>query len=144
MATAMTIEDLFPSECDFYRTSGLHRQFGYRNFVTERIALPAEPAAIRACDDLNSAGIHFKNTRESAMHIMRCLGCRPQNQLAVRLIGSDGGVLFHGQMGVALVEERVVQDEIGLFQSGSGVAEFERDGFMNVSLFRVALYRRVG
>src|SRR5262245_5352320 len=52
VASPVTVEHLFPRQCDLHRSSAFHREFGDCNFVAERIALTSEPTTVWACDHL--------------------------------------------------------------------------------------------
>ena len=60
------------------------------------------------------------------MHVVRHLGARPERELAVGIDRGDRRVLLDREVRVALEEERVLEDVIGLRQRLVDVAELER------------------
>jgi hypothetical protein len=65
--------------------------------------------------------------------------CAEGGQLAVAIDLADRRVLLDRQVGVARVEERVVEDLVGLGQRFVHIAEHEMDAFVDVALFAVVV-----
>ena len=104
--------------------------------MSRRIALAAEAAAVVAGDDADVRGRHLQHARQLAMQVVRILRARPERQLAVALDRGERGVLLHRQVGVALVEEQVLEYVVGLRQRLLDVAELEGLVAMDVALRR--------
>src|SRR5215469_9455468 len=57
---------------------------------------------------------------------------------------SQGGVLLHGQVRVALVEEDVVANQLGLAKAFVHIAELERDLLVDVAAFAILMDTGLG
>jgi len=73
--------------------------------------LPPKPRR-SGSDDADLRRGHAKHAREAAMHVVRHLGRGPQRELAFAVERGDRRVLLDRQMGVAFVEEQVLEDVI--------------------------------
>src|SRR5947208_4492410 len=124
MTSAMAIKNFFARERTFHGSARDHRESANNHFMIKRIALAAKAAAIWRSDDANMAGRKFQNFGQRAMYVVRRLGRVSQSELFVRVVISDGRVLLHRQMGVALVEESVFANQIGFRESRVRLAEF--------------------
>jgi hypothetical protein len=91
--------------------------------VVERIRLAAKAAAVGAGDDADAAGWQTEHPGQGAVHIVWCLGGRVEGQPVVVLGHRHRRVLLHRQMGVALVEHRVLEHQVRLGQATVDVAE---------------------
>src|SRR5262252_3079832 len=114
MAAAMAIEDLFPSQADLDRAVEQPRGLGHDDLMIERVALAAEAAAVWRGHDADVRRREVERLGECAVHVVRCLRGRPQDQLAVGIPGCKGSVLLDRKMRTALVEERVFKNVIGV------------------------------
>ncbi len=68
---------------------------------------------------------------------MRILRARPQRQLAVAFVQRERGVLLHGHVGVAFVEEDILEHVVGRGERLFHVAELE--GLVAVDVARVGV-----
>ena len=144
MPPTVTVEHFFTGERHLDRPSGHHRKLGYYHFVIERVALAAEPAPIGARDDPDARGREVEHLAERTMDVVRRLGRRPQRELARRRPVSQGRVLFHGQVGVALVEEHVFAHVVGFTEGGIDVAKLQVDQLVQVPTVTVVVNGVVG
>ena len=126
MAAAMAVEDLLAREADLHRPIEQQRRLRDDDFVIERIALAAEAAAVGRRDHADVRRRHRQRLRERAMHVVRRLRARPEHELAVGILRRDRGVLFDRQVRVALIEERVFEDAVGVGEGLFDVAELQR------------------
>jgi len=76
------------------------------------------------------------------MQVVRCLRAGPDGELAVGILGGDGGVLLDGEMRVALIKESVFKDFVGFGEALIDVAEFQGDAFMDVAFIAVIVNAR--
>ena len=104
-----------------------------------RIALAAEAAAVVAGNHTDMRGRHLQHARELPMQVMRILRARPEHQFAVALACGERGVLLHGHVVVALVEEQVLEYVLRLRQRLLHVAELERLVAVDVALVGVVM-----
>ncbi len=139
MAAAVTVEDLFARQADFYGTVEQERGFRDDDFVIEGIAFAAEAAAVRRGDNPNVRGRHLQDFGESAMEIVGSLRAGPDSEFAVGIFGSDGGVLLDGQMRAALIEKSVFEDFVGFGEALIDVAELQRDALVDVAFIAVVV-----
>ncbi len=96
---------------------------------------------MHARDSLGGAGVdradavhrQLQDLRQRAVDVVHHLGRRPDGQLAVHP-GGGGRMLLHGQVRVALVEEDVLPDVVGLPEAGLQVAELVADHPVDVGV----------
>ena len=67
----------------------------------------------------------------------------PERQLAVRIEIADRRMLLHRQVGVALVEESVLANQVGFGKTFLDVAKFQRDFLVYVPFVAVFMYARL-
>src|SRR4029078_7056003 len=128
------IKAFFPSEGNFYRPSRDHRKFRGADLVRKRVAFAAEAAADGGGNDADPARGYFQDLGQSAMEIVGCLGRCPDGELVVRAVKTDGAILLHRQMRVALVKIGVFKNMIRLSEGRLDIAEFDGKGFLNIGL----------
>ena len=139
VTTPMGGEDFLARQRDLDRPVGHQRELGGDDLVIERIALPAEAAAVRAGDDPDPRGGHVQDFRRGPVEVVRGLGARPDGELAVGVHPREGGVLLHRQMGVALEEKGVLENLGGLGEAFLHVAELEGHFLVGVPLVGVVV-----
>ena len=146
MPAAMAVEHFLARQGDLHRPIQQHRRFGDDDLVVERVALAAKPAAVGRRDDANVRGGQLEHLRQRAMQVVRRLGARVDDQLAVRILHADRRVLLERQVGVALEEKQVVEDVIRAGDRRVHVAKLQRDDFVDVALVAVLVdpRRRMG
>ena len=105
----MAVEDLFAGEHDLDRPAELEGHLGGDDLVVERIALAAEAAAVGAGDDPDSRRRQAEDLGQGAVHVVRRLGGGVDRHPVDVLGHRHRGVLLHCQVGVALVEEGVLE-----------------------------------
>ena len=143
VSAAMAEEDLFAVQRDLDRPLEHERRLRDRDLVVERIALAAEPAAVRRRDDADVRRRHRERLRQRPMHVVRRLRARPEDELAVAVDRGDGGVLLERQVRAPLIEEEVLEDVIRLGEPLLDVAERERDLLVDVPLVSVFVDARL-
>ncbi len=107
-----------------------------------QVALAPETATVRAGDDAHVGRRHLQRIGERAMNIVRDLGGGPQRELALAVHRGNRGVLLDRQVGVALVEENVVEHVIGFRERFPDVAKLIGLKAMDVAPLSVALDTR--
>ncbi len=137
------VEHFFARQADFHRPAEHQRRFGHHYFMIRRIALAAEAAAVVAGDHADVRRRHLQRPRQLAMQIVRILRARPEGELAVAVAGGERGVLLHRQMGVALVEEDVLEYVVRFGQCLLDVAELERLIAMDVARLAIVVNARL-
>ena len=144
MATAVTVEDLFASQSDLHWPTGQHRELRDYDLVRERVALPAEPAAVRRGDHADPRRRQLEDFGESAVHVVGRLGGAPQRQLAVRMGRPvrHRRMLLHRQVGAPLEKEQVLAHQVRLCESRLDVTELEIDQLVDVARIGVIVDRR--
>src|SRR5882672_8297825 len=73
---------------------------------------------------------------------MRSLRAGPDGELAVGILGGDGGVLLDGEMRVALIEESIFEDFVSFGETLVDIAEFQCDSFVDVAFVAVIVDAR--
>ena len=91
--------------------------------MVERVALAAKPAAVRRGNDADVCRGQAEGFRERAVHVVRRLRARPEHQLALGILRRERGMLLDRQVGVALVEEGVLEDPVCRCEGLLDVAE---------------------
>ena len=125
MAPAVTVENFFARQADLDRPVEEQRGFRHDNFVIERIALAAKPAAIWRGDHANVCRRHLEHFSQGAMEIMRRLRTRPDGQLAIGIFNGHRGVLLDRKMRAALIKEGVLEDFVRFHKPLFDVSEFQ-------------------
>ena len=120
-----------------------HRELGDDDLVVEGVALAAEAAAVGRGDDADVRGRQLQGFGERAVDVVRRLRGRPERELVVRVEVREGRVLLHRQVRVALVEEDVFADKVGLGEALVEVAEFEVDFLVDVAAVAVIMNARL-
>src|SRR6202035_236527 len=110
MAAAMTIKNLFACQANLDGPIEHESGFCYNDFVIERIAFPAEAAAVRRGDHANMRGRHFQHFGERTMKVMRGLRAGPNSQFAIGILDGDRCVLLDGKVGAPLEEKSVLEN----------------------------------
>jgi hypothetical protein len=90
--------------------------------------LPPKPPPFGRRDDADPRRGQAQHLGQRAVHVVRCLRRGVDRHPAVVLGHRDRRVLLHRQVGVALVEEGVLEDLVGLGEAGVDVAELQRHG----------------
>ena len=144
MAAAMAVEDLFARQADLHRAIEHESGLGDDHLVVERVALAAEAAAVGCRDHADVRGRHGQRLRERAVDVVRRLRARPEHELAVGILRRDRRVLLDRQVGVALIEERVLEHAIGVGERLLDVAEAQRHGLVDVAGVAVLVNARLG
>ena len=146
VAAAVDVEDLLARERDLHRPAGDLRELARGDLVGERIELAAEAAADGRRDHADVRLRHVEDLAEEAVHVVRRLGRGPERELAVGAPLGHRRVLLHGQVRVALEEEDVLADEVGLGERRLDVAELERHRLVDVGPVAVLVdaHLRVG
>ena len=137
MTSAMAVEHFLARQTDLDRSIEQPGCLRDDNFVVEGIAFAAEAPAIRCGNDPDVGGRHLERLGQRAVHVMRRLRGRPEHQLAVRIFGRDGRMLFNGQVRVALIKECVFEYLISVGKGLVDVAESERDNLVDVAAVAV-------
>ncbi len=144
MAAAVHIEDFLAVEADLHRAAEQDRRLRHHDLVVVQIALAAEAAAVRAGDHAHVRGRNLQRIGEGAMDIVRHLRGRPERELAFAIHRRDRGVLLDWQMRIALVEEQILENVVGLGERFVHVAELEGLKAVDIALLAVALDARLG
>ena len=144
MPAAMAVEHLFSREADLHRSIEEEGGLGDDHLVIERVALAAEAAAVGCRDDADVRGRHGQRLRERPVHVVRRLCARPEHELAVGILCGDRCVLLDRQVGVALIEEGVLEYAIRIGERLLDVAEAQRHGLVNVAGVAVLVNARFG
>ena len=140
----MAVEHLFAREADLHRTIEQQRRLADDDFVVERVALAAEAAAVGRRDDPDVRGRHGERLGERAVDVVRRLRRGPEHELAVGILRRDRRVLLDRQVRVALVEERVLEDAVGVGERLLDVAEPQRHDLVDVADVAVLVDARLG
>ncbi len=144
MAAAVAVEDLLAGERDLRRPAELQGHRRADDLVAERIALAAEAAAVGRRHDTNARGREAQHLGQCAVKVMRRLRGRPDGDPAVVLGQCHRRVLLHRQVGVAVVEEGVLEDPVGLGEAGLDVAELHRQELVEVAVVGIGVDLRRG
>ncbi len=144
VAAAVAVEDLLAGERDLDRPAEHERHLRRYDLVVERIALAAEAAAVRAGDDPHARRRQPQHLGQRPVEVVRRLGGRADGDAVVVLGHRHGRVLLHGEVGVPLVEERVLEDLVGRGEAAVQVAEGHRDRLVDVAVVAVVVNPRLG
>src|SRR6266566_7911204 len=125
MATAVTIENFLARKCYLHRPSCHHCKLADHNLVIERIALAAKAAAVWRGDHANVTGRQLRDLAERAMNIVRRLRRTPERQLVIRIEITDSRMLLHRQVGIALVEESILANQVSFRKAFLDIAKFQ-------------------
>ncbi len=139
----MAVENFLARERDLHRPPRDHRELGDDDLVVEGIALAAEAAAVRRGDDAYVRGRKAEGFSERAVDVVRRLRGRPERELVVGVEVSDRRVLLHRQVRVALVEENILADVIGLLETFFQVAELKVHFLVHVRAVAVVVHARI-
>ena len=139
MPAAMGVEHLLAVQGELHRPSGAHGEQAGRELVAERIALPAERAAVRCGNDPDPRAGEAKDLLELAVEVMRDLRAGPEGERAARVVRGDGGMRLQRDMRVPLEERPVVPDEVGRTEGRVQIAEREVNLFEDVRALAVGM-----
>ena len=139
----MAHEHLFAIEADLHRTIEQQRRFGDNDLVVEGVALAAEAAAVRRCDDANVCRRHGKRLCQRAVQVVRRLRARIDHELAVGILQRHGGVLLDRQVRAPLEEEHIVEHVVGGGDGAVDIPELERHRFVHVAVIAVVVDARL-
>ncbi len=137
----MAVEDLFAREADLHRAARQEGQLGDDDLVIERVALPAEAAAVRAGHDPDSRRGHAEDLGERAVEVVRRLRRGTDRQPAVGLGNREARVLLHREVRVPAEEEDVLEHVVRGGDRGVHVAELHRDPLVDVPVVSVVVER---
>src|SRR5215471_423475 len=143
MAPPVAIEDFLASQGDLDRAACNHSKLGQRYFVIERIALAAESPAVGSCDHSDVTSRNPENACQRPVNVVGGLGRAPESELAVRIEMGEGSMLFHRQVCIAFIEEKIFTYDVRVVESFFDVAKLERDLFMDVAAFAVVVDTRL-
>ena len=143
MAAAVAVEDLLAGEGDLHGAARAAGQLRHDDLVVEGIALPAEAAAVGACDDADARRGHPQDLRQRPVEVVGRLRARPDAELPVGRRVGHGGVLLHGEVGAPLVEEEVLPHEVGLGEALLHVSELQGDALVDVAVLAVVVDARL-
>ncbi len=141
---AMHVEHFLAVEADLYRTAEIERRLGDHDFMVVQIALAAESPTVRTGDHTDMRSGHLQRLGHRAMDVVRHLRARPHRELAFGVDGGHRRVLLHRQMGIALVEERVLEHVVGFRERVLDVAEFVALDAVHVAEFAIFVQARLG
>ncbi len=144
VAAAVAVEDLLAAERHLHRAAEAQRHLRRHDLVVERVALAAEAAAVRAGDHPDARRRHLEHARQRPVHVVRRLRRRVEGDPVVVLGHRDGGMLLHRQVGVALVEEDVLEDLVGRGEALGHRAEVHRHLLVHVAAVAVVMQPRLG
>ena len=144
VATPMTVEDLFPGQCDLDGPSRHHGEFGDHNLMAEGITLPPETASVGTRDDPDARGRHLQYLGQCTLHIVRGLRGTPERQLVICGVTSQGCVLLHWEVCTPTVEEEILAHQVCLLESLFHIAKLEADELVQVSTVAVVVNARLG
>ena len=143
MAAAVAVEDLLAGERDLDRPAEHQRSFATTISWLNGSLLPPKPPPFGRGDDADVRGRQARAPGERAVQVVRRLGARPDGELAVGVERGEGGVLLQRQVGVALEEEHVLEDLVGLGEARLDVAELQRHLLVDVALVAVVVDARL-
>jgi hypothetical protein len=140
----VAVEDLLPGEADLDRAVKNERRPGGDDLVVERVALPAEAAAVRRGHDPDVRRRKRERPGERAVEVVGRLRRREDAELAIGIDHRERRVLLDREVRVPLVEEDVLEDAVGDGERALHVAELERDALVDVALVAVVVNPRLG
>ncbi len=139
MPPAVRVEHLLARQRDLHRPAGHQGRLGRHDLVVEGIALAAEAAAVGRRDHPDAVRRQVERARHLPVQVVRRLRGRPQRQPPVGIQGRDARVLLEREMGVALVEEQVLEDPVGGRERGLHLAEGQVREAVHVGAFPVVV-----
>ncbi|NJN14407.1 MAG: hypothetical protein HC813_01830 [Planctomycetes bacterium] len=87
-------------------------------------------------------GGKLEHLRGGLVQVVGGLGRGPDGDATVGFAQGEGRVLLHRQVGVALVEDRVLQQVVGALKGGRHVPELHAHALVHVAVIAVVVDRR--